>query len=146
MRCRSGGLGSILAWILNTNPLNASSSAASSRFPRLNRARRRGDFHETVEKLLHAERVERGAEEYRCDFSVQICLFVEVGIYALNQFEVFAELVCVGFPDKLIHLRGRHIGYLNALRHGLLRRGEEVEPMFVDVVDSFELRPHVDRP
>ena len=92
----------------------------------LNRARRRGDFHETVEKLLHAERVERGAEEHRCDFSVQICLFVEVGIYALNQFEVFAELVCVGFPYKLIHLRGRHIGYLNAFRHGLLRRGEEV--------------------
>ncbi len=49
-------------------------------FLSLDRAWRRGYFHEAVEQLLDTECVESRSEEYGGNLSAQIGLFVKVGI------------------------------------------------------------------
>ena len=109
-------------------------------------ARSRSDLDEAVEKLLDTEGVESRTEEDRGNLTGKIFLFVKFGIDTLDQFYVFTELVGVSLPDSLINQRRGDIVDLDALADGLFRGGEEVESLFVDIVDTFELGAHVDRP
>lgn len=50
-------------------------------------------------KLLRA-----GTEEYRCHLSRAVCLYVELRVYAVDEFEVVAQLLRILLADLCIKL------------------------------------------
>ena len=78
--------------------------------------------------------------------TAQIFLFVELGIYPLDELKVFAELGGIGLADFGVDARIVYVADLMAFRNLLLVGLEEVEGMLIDVVDAFELGAYIDRP
>ena len=65
---------------------------------------RRSYLDEAVEQLLHTEVVESRTEEYRCHLSRAVCLYVELRVYAVDEFEVVAQLLRILLADLCIKL------------------------------------------
>ena len=87
-------------------------------------ARRWRDAHEAVEQLLHTEGVECRTEEYRCNLSAQVVGFAKFGINALDQLQVVAQLLGIGFAHCSIDSRVVDVVDFHALGHLLLVGGE----------------------
>lgn len=101
--------------------------AAESLFLRLDGAlfgfdgtRLRGYLYEAVEQFLDTECVERRPEENRSQTTAQIFLFVELGIYPLDELKVFAELGGIGLADFGVDARIVYVADLMAFRNLLL--------------------------
>ena len=104
------------------------------------RARRGGDADETLQQLLHAEIIDRRAEEDRGQLSPQVSVAVESVVHAFDQFGVFAQLLGVAFGDvfvqfgrgEVVDLYGRSVGRLPFVAR------KEREVLLVDVVNALE--------
>ena len=104
-----------------------------------------GYAHEAVEQLLHAEVVEGGAEEDGGGLPRQVAIHGELGVNAVYQLQVIAQLGGLALPYPLVQLSGLYV-YGHLLRHSLLVGGEEVELPLVDIVHALEAQPLADRP
>ena len=107
---------------------------------------RGGDFHEAVQQFLDAEGIQGRAEEHRSDAGVEIILNVEFRVYAFDKFQVFAQLGGIGRADGLVDTRVADVVDFHTLRNLLFVGGEEVEAVFVDIVDALEPGADIDGP
>src|SRR4029078_12134902 len=136
---RSRCFGSMLAWILNTNPENGASAGCTTRVPAsrgcggrddarpgIARLRRRSPFDQRLQDFLHAEIVDARAEEHRRLTSGQEFGEVERRAGVPDQVDVMPQ--CDDLVRKeLVQPRiGKTLDALAVLRVGdaLLARGE----------------------
>ena len=103
------------------------------------------DAYEAVEELLHAEIVERAAEEDGREACVEVVGHVEGGINALDELQVVAEFAGIGIAYVGFEFGAADV-YLDGFGDALFVGSEEVEALLVDVVDALELCPLIDRP
>ena len=99
--------------------------------------RRRGYFHETVQKFLHTKVIQRRAKEHGSHIACQVCVAVECRINSVNQFYVGTQfcgilLAYVRFKVCAVYI------YLHLLGYFLLIRGKEVQIMFIYIINSFK--------
>ncbi len=104
-----------------------------------------GDANEAVEQLLHAEVVQRRAEEHRGNLRVEVSLNVEVRVNAIYQLQVLSQFPRVFVTDLPVQLISAYVN-LNPLRHLLLVGREKVKSFFVYVIDTLEASTLVDGP
>ncbi len=109
------------------------------------RAWGRSNLDEAIEEFLHTKVVECRAEEYWCHFCRAVCLHVEFWIYTVNELKVIAQLLCIVFANLRVEVRGIDING-NLLGDTLFVWREEVELLFVDIVNALELGSLVDWP
>ncbi len=102
-------------------------------------------FNETVKELLYAEVIQGTAEENRSYFRVSVILHVERRIHTVHEFKVIPELACIAFTDVFFQLPAVNVN-LNLFSDPLLVGLEQVELVFINVVDTLELRALVYRP
>src|SRR5574344_169812 len=100
---------------------------------------------ETVEELLNTEVVECTSKEDGSDIGIKIIGNFEVGIDTVDQFQVVTQLLCIELTDIGFKVVTVDIDFY-FLCLLLLVGGEEVELLFIDVIDAFELRTLVDWP
>ncbi len=112
----------------------------------VDRTGRRCYLHKAVQKLFHAEGIECRPEEYGSDLAGEIRLNIEVGIYPLNQLEVFAQALGVFLAYSLVDARVVDVVYLHALGCLLLVGREQVESMLIYIIHAFEFRTYINRP
>ena len=106
----------------------------------------RGSYlYETVEQLLDTEVIQSRAEEDGGHLGVEVGLAAELGIHALDDLEVVAQLLCVVLADHFIQLGGIQL-HAHFLGDALLIGGEEIEVLLVDVIYTFEAGTLVDGP
>ena len=106
---------------------------------------RRSYLDEAVEQLLHTEVVESRTKEYWCHLCRAVCLYVELRIYAVDEFKVVAQLLRILLANLCVEFWRVYID-LHLLRHALLVGLEEVELLLEDVVHALELGTDIDRP
>ena len=70
----------------------------------------------------------------------------ELGIDALDKFEIFAEFRGIGFADGGIDTRVVDSVDFDTFGRFLLVGGEEVEAVLEDIIDAFELRTDINGP
>ena len=106
---------------------------------------RRSYLDKAVEQFLHTEVVQCRTEEYGSHLSRAVCLNVKLGIYAVNQLHVVAQLLGILLADVLFKFCRVDVN-LHLFSHALLVGLEEVEFVLVDIVHTLELDTDVDRP
>ena len=111
----------------------------------LRRTRRWGDLHKAVQQFLYTEIVQSRTKEHGCHFSVSICLNVEFGIDAIDEFQVLTQFLSILLPYPLVEFRAVDI-HLHLLRHALLIGSEEVKFLLIDIIHALELRTLIDGP
>ena len=133
--------------------MNLEHEAAELLLGRLNAAlfgidgfRRGRNLNEAVEQLLYAKGVECRTEENRRNQAGAIVLNIKFGINALDKLQVIAQLLGIGRAYGLVDSRVVDIVDFNALADLLLVGGEEVERMFVDIINALELGADIDGP
>jgi hypothetical protein len=141
---RSRCLGSMLAWILKTKPENFGSPGCTWR---VSVARGCGGGREVdhgVEQALHAEVVDRRAEEHRRLLAGQVGVAVEGMRGAAHQFDFHAQFFgLVG--DQFVE--ARVVEALDDLGRALVGlRVEEADAVVVEVVHAAKALAHADRP
>ena len=114
-------------------------------FLSLCRTRRRCYLHKAVEQFLHAEIVERRAEEDGGNLCRTVGLYVKLGIYARNKFKVVTQSCGICLAHPFFQLRAVDIDS-DFLRHPLFVRREEIQLIFVDIIYAFESDALIDGP
>ncbi len=111
----------------------------------LGRLRAGSNLDEAVQQFLHAEVVQRRAEEDGSHLGRAVRIDLKVGIDAADQLQVFAQLGGILLAYSLVQLLAVNV-YFHLLRHALLVGREEVELLLVDIIDALELGTLVDGP
>ena len=114
-------------------------------FLSLCRTRRRGNFNKAIQQFLHTEVIQRRAEEDGSHLSRAIGVDLEFRIDAVDQLQVVAQLLGIAFANLLIECCAADVD-LYFLGDSLLVGSEQVELLFVDVVDALELCTLIDGP
>lgn len=79
------------------------------------------------------------------DFGRTVSLYFKFGIYAVDEFEVIAQLLRILFANLGFEFVGINV-HFHFLRHALLVGFKEVELVLVDVIYTLKLRTDVDWP
>ncbi len=98
-----------------------------------------------VQQFLNAKVVQCRTEEDGSNLGLAIALDVELRIDAIHQFQVVTQLGGILLADPAVEIGGIEL-HADLLGDALLVGGEEVEFLFVDVIDALELRTLVDGP
>ena len=112
---------------------------------RLCRTWRRCYLDEAVEQFLYAEVIQSGTKEDRCQDAFAIAVNIEGVVDALNHFKVVTQMCSIIFSHLRIEV-GRTDIHTYLFRYALLIRSEEVELVFINIIDALELHTLVDRP
>ena len=102
-------------------------------------------FHKAIQQLLHAEVIQRRAEEHRSQVPFQVFIDIKFGIYAFYQFQIVAQFFSQRCANVVIKLFGMDI-HFHLLRHHLLGRLEQVQFLLINVIHTLETRSALDRP
>ncbi|MNC14827.1 hypothetical protein D3C75_626180 [compost metagenome] len=110
------------------------------------RLRLRCQLQEVVQEGLHAEIINRTAEEYRCQLTAQHLFIVKSISCHVKQLQILAQLVMQVFPR---HLADDRIGvafYLLHLNYRVVVALEQFHLIFHPVIHAAQLAPAADRP
>ena len=100
-------------------------------------------LHKTVEQFLYTKVIQCRAEEYRCHIGRAIGLHIKFGIDAIDQFKILAQLGGILLAHASIEFVAIDID-LYLIRNTLFVWREEIEFLFVDIIDALEFGTLVD--
>ena len=104
-----------------------------------------GYLDEAIQKLLDTEVVQRRTEEHGSHLGLEVVVDIELGIDALDEFQLATQAIGQVGTDTLVQFLGVDV-YGHLLRHHLFGGLEEVEVLLVDVVDALEADAALDGP
>ena len=104
------------------------------------------NFHEAVEHFLDTECIESRAEEYGSRASGKVIVDIEFGIDTFNQLKILAQFGGINIAHGLVDARIVDIVDLDAFGGALFVGCEEVEALFIDIIDALEFSANIYRP